>query len=389
MINGLKYVAPIYDETGYAEAARNYLYGLITYTDIPVTISPMFIDNFNDAPPDLSTIKNRLESFGDVGRTLLPYINSNIEYDVVMVHCTPKWFHGYHNNKPLVEKNKINIGMTAWETDKLPRLWVNWFNGMDAMITFCTFSRDVFIKDCTIPVFCVPHIVTINDISNGTSTIDLSQYDDHYKFLSIFQWTPRKNPIKLLQAYLAEFSYDEKVILVLKTYLSKMSSVRDARVIHEYISRVKYGLARDEHDYPPIILINKFLNRDEIFDLYRECDIFILPSHGEGFGLPYAEAILSGTPCIALNKGGHTDFVNSANSLLVPAYEDIVCDIPESPWYRSEQKWFDCTIHDLMRTMRYAYENRFISSGNLPDFSPQTVTNQLVDIIDKVVRDAR
>ena len=40
------------------------------------------------------------------------------------------------------------------------------------------------------------------------------------------------------------------------------------------------------------------LNREEIIELYREGDIFVLPSHKESFGLVYAEAMSQGLPVI-------------------------------------------------------------------------------------------
>ena len=46
-----------------------------------------------------------------------------------------------------------------------------------------------------------------------------------------------------------------------------------------------------------------------MFWLFRGC--------AEGFGLPIAEAMLSGLPAIVTNWSGQLDFVNSQNSWLV------------------------------------------------------------------------
>jgi phosphatidylinositol alpha-1,6-mannosyltransferase len=42
-------------------------------------------------------------------------------------------------------------------------------------------------------------------------------------------------------------------------------------------------------------------------DLYRSADLFVLPSHGEGFGIAFLEATASGTPALGLAAGGAPD----------------------------------------------------------------------------------
>jgi len=50
-----------------------------------------------------------------------------------------------------------------------------------------------------------------------------------------------------------------------------------------------------------------FVPDAELPDLYRLCDVFVMPSTGEGFGIVFLEALASGKPVIGGNRDGTTE----------------------------------------------------------------------------------
>jgi glycosyltransferase involved in cell wall biosynthesis len=57
-----------------------------------------------------------------------------------------------------------------------------------------------------------------------------------------------------------------------------------------------------DHDQHDAVVFAGFVPDHELADFYRLCDVFVMPSTGEGFGIVYLEALATGKPCVVGNQ---------------------------------------------------------------------------------------
>ena len=122
-----------------------------------------------------------------------------------------------------------------------------------------------------------------------------------YLFLSIFKWEWRKGWDVLLLAYWKAFDRPKgeeraNVILKLKTFKPPLgllegvyfeSGTTDIMEQIEQIAELMMGKSMAE--LPRVQLITQSMAKEEIRQLYAEADVFVLPTRGEGWGLPIVE----------------------------------------------------------------------------------------------------
>ncbi|MHB8992970.1 MAG: glycosyltransferase, partial [Chloroflexota bacterium] len=178
-----------------------------------------------------------------------------------------------------------------------------------------------------------------------------------FAFLSTFQWNKRKGWDVLLQAYLSAFTAADDVCLVLRSYPDRIETPAIRERIDQYVRRLGHDPAR----IPTVILLEEFLSDEQMPALYAAADAFVLPTRGEGWGIPFMEAMASALPTIGTRWSSHLDFMNDENSYLIDVDGLVPVDAEqtvENPFYTPDQLWAEPSVAHTAALMRHVFENR-------------------------------
>eukprot|EP00299_Pterocystis_sp_00344_P002454 c12771_g1_i1.p1 GENE.c12771_g1_i1~~c12771_g1_i1.p1 ORF type:complete len:574 (-),score=135.92 c12771_g1_i1:10-1608(-) len=182
-------------------------------------------------------------------------------------------------------------------------------NVMSYFHTASIFESDVmsYWRQINLPAFTFP-----NFYGSKCDCVPENNDVSEFKFLSVFKWEERKGWRSLMRAYWSEFTCKEKVSLHLHTYLPGWASeAPPPQAIQEFAEATFH---QGIECLPPVTINQKSITRNELRDMYSSHNAFVLPTRGEGFGLPIAEAMSMTLPVIVTKYSGPADFISVNNS---------------------------------------------------------------------------
>jgi glycosyltransferase involved in cell wall biosynthesis/Flp pilus assembly protein TadD len=163
-----------------------------------------------------------------------------------------------------------------------------------------------------------------------------------FVFLHVSSCFPRKGVDALLAAYARAFQRDDPVRLIIKGFPNPHNDV-PAQIAH---------LRRVYPDIPEIVMVNRDLSASELIELYRGADAAVLPTRGEGFNIPAAEALAAGLPLIVTGYSGHTDFAGPD----VARQVEFHFSPSRTHLHSYGSVWADPDVEDLAAAMREVFD---------------------------------
>lgn len=254
---------------------------------------------------------------------------------------------------------KAHVGLTMFETDRIPEGWAKSMNQMDEIWVPSRFNEQSFAKHGVRPDKLKVIPFGIDSSLYGPGNAEPMPIEDKrgFNFLSVFQWYKRKGWDLLLRAYLESFTRYDDVCLMLRCYPGKNANLPIAVQIENYIRELGYVV----EEAPQIKLLTEFVEEEMMPGLYGAADAFVLPTRGEGWGIPYMEAMASGLPVIGTRWSGQVDFMNDENSYLIDVERMVSVDMEQTeanPFYTPDHLWAEPSLQKTKELMRHVYEDR-------------------------------
>ncbi len=381
------YYGPLSDFSGYAGASRGYVKGLMS-NGADISTVHLKIDHLerhlNEEEERVRL--NTLYKLNDVQELF-----SKDESDVLIFHATPELY-------PQL-KDRFMVSVMSWETDRIPARWVNALNKLSLCIVSCEDNAKAYrMSGVKIPIEVVPLACDPDVYKKDYQPIDIPELDQFkFKFYSIFQMYRKKGLDVLLKAYFSEFTGNEDVLLVLKTYLNMKSDVDEMPQIQRAVNTIRDNL-RLAH-YPRVLIVNERYSDEEIMQLHNSCDAYVLPSRAEGWSITHFDALCMGKYPIAVGWGGPTEFIdNGQNGRLVDFEMQPVFAMqhPVPDMFTGHENWAEPSLADLKKAMGESYNyftnsegekfvdyQKVLGQKTAETFSYKEVGKQFKDVIEK------
>jgi FkbM family methyltransferase len=202
------------------------------------------------------------------------------------------------------------LALFAWEESVVPAETVRALNaGFRAVLVPSRFVAKALVDSgLRRPVHVIGHAPPLAGfVAAGLARGNRSTPRASFTFLHVSSCLPRKGVDLLLAAFASAFRKADPVRLVIKGVDNPHNDT--ARRIAE--------LQDADAEAPEIVLINTELDEAAMLALFRDADAMVLPTRGEGFNLPAAEAMAARLPLIVTNRGGHMDFCDTSTARLL------------------------------------------------------------------------
>jgi glycosyltransferase involved in cell wall biosynthesis len=245
------------------------------------------------------------------------------------------------------------IGMTVWETSRIPAHWPELLNAVGAVVVPSAWNRQVF-RECgvSVPIFQVPHASQFSGAKADDRAVQslrsrLPDLSKRFVFYSIGTWSHRKGNDLLVHAFRKAFAGRNDVALVIKTSHKSLDPPRSrgARGLRRLAGIQCLHQKVLQGKVPGITLLTDDLSEEEMRALHTIGNCYASCARGEGWALGLYEALLFENPVLAPREGGHREYLqDDAFEGFLPGASTCVRTPGRDDSYSSDQRWYEIDV---------------------------------------------
>lgn len=354
---------PIESSYSLAILNRETAFQLASHTEFDISVYPT--EGLGDYPPHMVELE-AISGLSDLYKKGLvtPYP------DVVIRQMFPP------RVKDTTGSNTLQY--FGWEESLVPHEYVRDFNEhVHRIMTMSSFVKEALKNSgVTVPIDVVG-VGVRTPLSDSSYVIEELQELKRIRLLHISSAFPRKGVDVLLNAYFDEFSSDDDITLILKTFPNQHN------IVEEQLSH----LVKNHLKPPHVVFINRDLPVNCLGNLYEVASAYVHTARGEGFGLPVAEAMLSEVPVISTATSGLADFVDETTATVIPSFPvnaDTHVSVPGSQWFEPDVPALRIALRSLFSGIDASQRQTKAKDGKLRierDFSWEAVGKRVQNSI--------
>ena len=269
------------------------------------------------------------------------------------------------------------VGRSMYEFTKIPKRWVlESQDNADEIWVPSVFVKNVWIDAGVDPkkIYLIPEAVDVfffdpsvagkvsiplpTNWKHYNSKPDLPSPSENFRFLSHFKWEDRKGWDVLVSAYFTAFTSKDPVSLYILTHIwfpgppETHGDVTNYTFVRDEILLIAGKLRLRYDDLPHFVIVTSRLSEEDVAALYNSMNAFVLPTKGEGWGLPPLQAMSLGLPTAVTNWSGPADFLDPTYSF--PIAVTRVEEIPRNSYYgyAKGKSWAVPSIDDTVRILK-------------------------------------
>lgn len=240
------------------------------------------------------------------------------------------------------------IAFTVWERDRVSREIARELSRVGENWVPCAQNAAALIRS-GVPADKVQIVPHPYDPRSSICRLTERRPLPDRRFYAIGRWEPRKGLHELLEAFLLAFRPGDAVYLTLKAsggtwkgYPALASALPELQKRYDYwsLQALRDHVAIDDRRYP----------ESRILKLHYDHNIYVLPSHGEAWGLPAFEAKLAGNRLVHVPYGGSADY-GEAEDIAIPYRMEPVH--PSYGW-EPDAEWASVSVGSLADALRKA-----------------------------------
>lgn len=226
--------------------------------------------------------------------------------------------------------DSYKIGMSAWESDKIPSKWKPGLETCDEFWTPSPLIAEWFAAE-GYPAKVFEHGVDA-DVWSPRPRLRKGPV----RFLHIGEPAPRKSGQLVYDTFKELYGNSDEASLTIKAYYR--STIRGNRNAHP------------DKELNNVTIMKDMIEEWQLVNLVHRHDVLVYPSWGEGFGLIPLQAMATGMPVIC------TENWAPYNNLLIPRLK-VSGSLDKSPWPFHTGRMFRPSAEDVRSAMKYAVEN--------------------------------